>query len=163
MQGIAVVRKARRLGGVLVVSAAALATMGPAAAWAQDPPAAAASIFTFTSDAAFFSLNVKGDKTAEFESLVHKLKEALAKSEDPVRRQQAAGWKVFKVADATQTGIAIYVLIMDPVVKEADYTPLKILYEGFQTEGADLLATWKDALATGGSKLNLQLVSAFGK
>jgi hypothetical protein len=91
------------------------------------------------------------------------LKEALAKSEDPVRRQQAAGWKVFKVADATQTGIAIYVLIMDPVVKEADYTPLKILYEGFQTEGADLLATWKDALATGGSKLNLQLVSAFGK
>lgn len=154
----------------LALATAMAVSLGPATAWAQEqqqpPPQQqqqAASVFTFTGDAGFFSLNIKADKTADFEALMGRVKEALAKSEDPVRKQQAAGWKVFKVAEATQTGNIIYVFIMDPVVKDADYTPLKILYEAFQAEGQDLLAKWKDSLAPGGSKLNLQLVSAFGK
>ena len=42
---------------------------------------------------------IKPDKTADFEAVIAKLKEALAKSEKPERKQQAAGWKVFKSPD----------------------------------------------------------------
>ena len=42
---------------------------------------------------------IKPDKTADFEMLVAKLKEALQKSEKPERKQQAASWKVFKAAE----------------------------------------------------------------
>lgn len=175
MKIVPFVQNAGRSGAATVIACAIVAS-APALASAQEPqPAAqpaqqqaapqqqASSVFSFSSDAGFFSLNVKADKTADFETLMTRLKEALAKSEDPVRKQQAAGWKVFKVADATQTGNVIYVFFMDPVVKDADYTPLKILYEAFQTEAQDLLTKWKDSLAQGGSKLNLQLVADFSK
>jgi hypothetical protein len=154
------------VAGAIVAVAPGMAGAQEAQQPAQPQPAQQSqpsSVFTFNSDAGFFSLNVKGDKTADFETLMNRVKEALAKSEDPVRKQQAAGWRVFKVADATQTGNVIYVFFMHPVVKDADYTPLKILYEAFQAEGQDLLAKWKDSLAQGGSKLNLQLVADFGK
>ena len=42
---------------------------------------------------------IKPDKTADFEMVMGKLKEAMAKSEKPERKQQAAGWKVFKSPD----------------------------------------------------------------
>ena len=42
---------------------------------------------------------IKPDKTADFEVVMAKLKEALQKSEKPERKQQAAGWKVFKSPD----------------------------------------------------------------
>jgi hypothetical protein len=42
---------------------------------------------------------IKPDKVADFEMVMGKLKEALAKSENPQRKQQAASWKVFKSAD----------------------------------------------------------------
>ena len=46
---------------------------------------------------------IKPDKTADFEMVMGKVKEALAKSEKPERKQQAAGWKVFK-ADRARSG-----------------------------------------------------------
>ena len=42
---------------------------------------------------------IKADKTADFEAVMAKLKEALQKSDKPERKQQAASWKVFKSPD----------------------------------------------------------------
>ena len=80
---------------------------------------------------------IKPDKTADFEAVMAKLKEALQKSADPVRKQQAASWKVFKSVEPVQ-GNALYLFVVDPPVKDADYTVSKILAEAFPTEAMDL-------------------------
>ena len=100
---------------------------------AQQPPASptpspaaqatpAKSPYVFAADAAAILNFVKADKTADFEMIIGKLKDALAKSDKPERKQQAAGWKVFKAAEAGPGGSVIYVSLMDPVVKGADYS-----------------------------------------
>jgi hypothetical protein len=51
---------------------------------------------------------------------------------------------------------------MDPVVKDADYGMAKILVEGFPNEAR---AIWDKLVAaySGSNRLNLQLISDFGK
>ena len=63
-----------------------------------------------------------------------KLKEALQKSTKPERKQQAASWKVFKSPEAAQGGNVLYVFVIDPSVKDADYTVSTILAEAFPQE-----------------------------
>ena len=60
---------------------------------------------------------IKADKTADFEMVVTKLKEALAKSAKPERKQQAMSWKVFKAAEPGAGGSVLYVFIVDPSVR----------------------------------------------
>ena len=115
----------------------------------------------FASDAGLIINTIKPDKTADFEMVMGKLKEALAKSEDPTRRQQAAGWKVFRSAEAGPNNSVLYVFVMDPTVKEADYTIATILNEAFPTEVQDLYVKFSEAYVSGQSLLNLNLVQAF--
>src|SRR5262245_27384380 len=70
---------------------------------AQQP--AQPSPFLFNSDAGVILNFVKADKAADFESVLSKLKEGLAKSEKPERKAMAAGWKVFKASE-TNNGMA---------------------------------------------------------
>ena len=68
----------------------------------QQPPGAAQAAPTarvFPNDGGMVLNFIKPDKTADFEAVVAKLKEALQKSEKPERKQQAASWKVFKSPD----------------------------------------------------------------
>ena len=74
---------------------------------------------------------IKPDKTADFEEVVAKLKEALQNSPNATRKEQAASWKVFKSPDPGPAGSVLYVFIIDPVVKGADYTVATILAEAF--------------------------------
>src|SRR5207244_3811207 len=80
---------------VVVLSAPALraeqTTTAPAA---QAAPVSNARLFA--GDGGMVLNFIKPDKTADFEAVMAKVKEALAKSEKPERKQQAAGWKVFK-------------------------------------------------------------------
>ena len=57
--------------------------------------------------------------------MLNKLKEALNKSEKPERKQQAAGWKIFKSAADWRRATRVYIMRIDPVVKgqEYDITP----------------------------------------
>ena len=57
---------------------------------------------------------IKPDKTADFEMVIGKLKEALEKSEKPERKQQAASWKVFKSPDPAAGGNVLYVFVDRP-------------------------------------------------
>ena len=157
--------------GVMAVVAACLVG---SLAWAQQPPAApqapaapqqaqqAAPGLVFGADAGIIINTIKADKTADFEEVVGKIKEALQKSENPVRKQQAAGWKVFKAVEPGPSGNILYFFIMDPVVKDADYGMAKILTEAFP---ADARALWDKLTAAyvGSNRINLQLIGAFAQ
>jgi hypothetical protein len=98
---------------------------------------------SFSSDAGMFFNNVRPDKTADFEMIMGRVKDALAKNPDPVRKQQAASWKVYKSVEpgaplADGGRAVLYIFVMDPTVKNADYTITKILAEAFPSEVQDL-------------------------
>ena len=106
-------------------------------------PAAQAPGRTFSSDGGMLFNMIKPDKTADFEAIVARVKEALAKSPNPIRKQQAAGWKVFKSVEPGMplpdgTRAVLYIFYIDPAVKDADYTITKILAEAFPSEVQDL-------------------------
>jgi hypothetical protein len=159
------------LVGVLSAGAANAQTPPPA----QQPPASPSpspaaqatpqkSPYVFASDAAAILNFVKADKTADFEMILGKVKDALAKSEKPERKQQASGWTVFKAAEGGPGGSVIYVALMNPTVKGSDYSVGAILAEAYPAEAQALFKTYSDCFGQPAQNiLNLTLVSALGK
>lgn len=138
------------------------------AAYAQAPPAqqaqAAPAARVFGSDAGMVLNFIKADKSADFEQVIGKLKEALQKSQKPERKQQATSWKVFKSPEPAAGGNSLYVFIIDPSVKGADYTVSTILAEAFPPDQVNALyKQYAEAYATGQNFVNLTLVSDLGK
>jgi hypothetical protein len=158
--------------GALVVSAqTAPAGQTPAgqAPAGQAPAAAAPAQPTappqqkFGPDAGLVLHFIKPDKTADFEMVMAKVKEVLLKSDKPERKQQAIGWKLFKSPEAAG-GNALYVFVIDPALKGADYSPSNILAEGLPpAEVNTLYEKYAGSYATGQNPVNLQLVNDFGK
>ena len=142
-------------------------TLSAAPVFAQAAPAQAAQAAptarTFGNDAGMVLNFIKPDKTADFEAVVGKLKEALAKSEKPERKEQAKSWQVFKSPDPAAGGNVLYVFLINPSVKGADYTVSTILNEGFPQEVQALYKQYAEAYATGQNFLNLSLVSDLAK
>jgi hypothetical protein len=132
----------------------------PPAAPATQPPAGQPNPFVFNSDAAMLTFFIKPDKAADFEKVMAKLHEALANSDKPERKQQAAGWKLYKGADPGPNGTVIYVNFLSPALKGADYTISKILAEVFPQEVQQLFPLYRDAFA-GLSRAELSLIHDF--
>jgi len=132
---------------------------------AQAAAPAAPSPFVFPGDGGVILNFVKADKTADFEMVMGRVKDALAKSDKPERKAQAAGWKYFKATEAGPNGAVIYVFIMDPVAKGAEYSVGNILVEAFGPEGQTLYKTYSDSYANPaiGALLHLTKVGEFGK
>ena len=159
------------LGLVFAVSTARVAGAQtpppqPAAQPAPAPaaqPAPAASDSTFTGTVGVLLVQVKGDQTAAYESLITKLKESLGKNEKPERKAMAAGWKVYKSSEP-MNGNTLYVHIVDPVSAGQNYLETyKLISETFPAEVQDLYGKTKDAFVPGGlGRLNLTLVQALG-
>ena len=144
----------RRIALALVITAVAvLASAGIAnaqaatAAPAQAAPAPQARVFT--GDVGIMFNVIKPDKTADFEMIVAKLKEALGKSDDPVHKQMAAGWRVIKNPEPIQGGNYLYAFVIDPVVKDADYTVSRILAKVFPAEVQELFKVYSACFAGG--------------
>jgi hypothetical protein len=146
-------------------------TLSATAAYAQQPPpappaqqaATPPAARMFASDAGMVLNFIKPDKTTDFEAVITKLKEALQKSEKPERKQQAASWKVFKSPDPAAGGNVLYVFVIDPSVKGADYTVSTILAEAFPTDVQALYKQYAEAYASGQNFVNLSLVADLGK
>jgi hypothetical protein len=147
----------RRISCGLVFTLAALA-VSAVPVFAQAPPPR-----TVTGDAGVIYYVVKADKTADFENVVAKLKEALGKSENATQKQQAAGWRFFKQVEPGPNGNTLYVALVDPPVKDADYNILPVLYAAFPAEAQTLYASYRDALVGGVSNVNYALVNHLGK
>ena len=90
------------------------------------------------------------------------LHDALANSDKPERKQQAAGWKIYKSTEPGPGGNVFYVAVINPTLKGADYTVAKILYEVFPTEVQAIFPTYRDSFAAGQNRMNLSLVQDFG-
>lgn len=140
---------------------------GSVQAQQATPPAqqaaAAPTTRVFANDAGLVLNFIKPDKTADFEAVMSKLKEALQKSTKPERKQQAASWKVFKSPEPAAGGNVLYVFIIDPAVKGADYTVSTILAEAFPQEVQTLYKQYAESYASGQNFVNLALVQDFSK
>ena len=149
-----------RGGFKVMVSGAALVAMTFAVAstaTAQEPAAAPAApqaekvVFPLPQkcqdcEVALITMIIKADKTADFEMVLNKVKESLAKSENPQRKEQAAGWVVFKSAEPYQ-GNTTYIMRIDPIVKGAEYDLMRIIAEVFPVEVQEIFAKYKEAFA----------------
>jgi hypothetical protein len=136
---------------IVVLTSAGQAAAQQAPAAAQQAPAAAPApqARVFTGDVGLMFNIVKPDKTADFEMVIGKLKEALAKSEDPVHKQMAQGWRVIKNPEPIQGGNYLYVFLIDPVVKDADYTVSRVLAKAFPAEVQELFKVYSACFAGG--------------
>jgi hypothetical protein len=127
-----------------------LLTLQVAAPPSVDPAAA-----TFSSDAGMLVVSVKPDKTDDYEAAIRALQDALSKATDDKHRALAKGWRVFKATDLDAKANAVYVHVLQPAVKGVDYRLSVLLDELLSGASADLLAKYRDAIATPPSKLGL--------
>ncbi len=129
----------------------------------QAPAAAAPAApkeprMAITGASGAFMFVIKPDQTATFEELVGKVKAAMTSSDNPVRKQQAAGYHVFKAAEPSGTN-ALYLCLVDPAIPAAEYDPLVILAESLGTnqgtpENQEMLKKYAGVFANV-SRLNL--------
>jgi hypothetical protein len=135
----------RRLSGFLLAGAMTLlpAFHGDGGVRAQS------QALTFDGDTAILTVAIKPDKTADFEQIMADVRGALMKSEKPERKQQAAGWKLVKSGTPMKDGNVVYMHLINPVVKGADYTILAILYEANPDPAAQraIFEKYRDAFA----------------
>ena len=118
----------RRLSGVLLAGAILLL---PAMTENVLAAQAAPQKFTLDGDLALWSVSIRPDKTADYEAVLNKVKEALTKSEAPEAKQQLAGWKVIKASKPMPDGNIVYTHVITPVAG-ADYNILQVLYGTFK-------------------------------
>jgi hypothetical protein len=143
---------------VVLVAAPALAQQagGGAAATPQTADKEdSGEKFTLDGQAALWTVAIKADKTADFERVLEKLRQALVMSDKPERRQQAQGWTVLRLSTPLPDGTIAYVHDVRPVVPGADYSVMRILYDAFPDERRELYELYRGAfvknvaLATG--------------
>ena len=114
----------------------------------------------FTTPAGALLVQIKPDQTAAFEEMVGKMKSGLATTADATLKQQASGWKVFKASEP-MAGNALYVVLVDPAVPNAEYEFFGILTKVMTPEQLrapetqDMFKKYQSAFAAGYNKLNL--------
>jgi hypothetical protein len=123
--------------------ALAFVLAGATAVSAQEPEK---PTLTFEGDRALMIVLIKPDKTADFEAVIAKYREALGKSDKPARKEQLAGMNVFK-SPTPMAGSAAYVFSFDPIVKDQEYDITKVVAEVFPVEVQEIYAKYKDSFA----------------
>lgn len=156
------------LAPAVLFAQAAPATQQPAAPPAAQTPAAPTTDkpapvppkLVLTSPAGALLVPIKPDQTAVFEEFVARLKAGLAKSQDPILKQQASGLKIYKSAEPFGPN-ALYVVMIEPVVPNSEYELFAMLQKTMTPEelrAPEAAAMWKrfaDAFASGPSRLSL--------
>jgi hypothetical protein len=141
----------------VLVTAGGLLAFGVRPSLSQEPDA-----MVFKEDRMLVSVRVAEAYTTEFEVTMGKVKEVLAKSDKPERKQQAAQWKLLKVG-TPQDGIVTYFFLLEQVVKGATYDPFKILGEGLPPEEVGALFQKVGPGLKGISAAPLDLIVNMGK
>ena len=110
----------------------------------------------FGTDAGIVLTFVKPDKTDDFERVLAYLEEALRQSDNPIRRQQAEHWQIYRSSDPGPEGAVFYVSFMEPVLKGANYNIAHILDDELPAARAqELVGMLTATLAQRQSTLNL--------
>ena len=97
--------------------------------------------------------------------LIQKVKDGLKASDKPERKQMAESWKVYKATESGPGGSAIYISLITPVVKGADYSLTALLAEAFPAEARALYDTYIGAFPPPptGQLFNMALVNDLAK
>ena len=135
------------------------ATQGAPPAPAPSPSVVAPAIQgrVFTAERGVIFNAIRPDTVTDFETVLGRRRQALDASKDPVRSNQGKGWRIFKATEPGPNGSVLYVFVLDPVVKDADYGVAKILAEAYPSEIAELYRMYSGAFSTAGQTLlNLQ-------
>jgi len=134
--------------GLALVSAGAFAQVPPPPVAPVTPavvmPAVPAT-YLFETGAGLLVYYVQPAKAADFELVLGRIREALAKAEAPQRKQQALNWKIYKSAEPV-TDAAVFVFAFDPAITTASYDPLLLLAEVLPAEVQPLYERLKDAV-----------------
>lgn len=118
----------------------------------------------FATGAGMLISPIKADRVKDFEAVMLRLHQALARSANETRRKQAAGWRLFRAAEPGPAGSVIYVSFMAPAVPKADYAVGKILLEAFPLdEVQDLHERYTSAFAGAQTILSLSPVTDFAQ
>jgi hypothetical protein len=126
---------------------AGLTLAGAGVASAQEPAGEPAKpVLTLEGDAAIIILLIKPDKTADFEAVVAKYREAFGKSDNPKRKEQLAGMTFLK-SPTPMGGNTAYIFRVDPVIAGEEYDITRVIYEVFPSEATDMFNKYKDAFA----------------
>jgi hypothetical protein len=115
----------RRLSGVLLAGAVLILPAFSQPAFAQAPPQKT----VYTGELVVAAYTVNADKVGDYEKVIATLKDSLTKSQRPEAKQQLAGWKVIKNSANQPDGSALYLHVISPVVKDADYSITNLVYE----------------------------------
>lgn len=136
----------RRLSGLVLAGVMVILPAFSHSATAQEPaqqpaaqqPAAeqqsadqqpAAQKLTYDGDTVIIAYQTNPGKDADYEQVIAKLREALAKSTDPLAKQQLESWTVTKLSKPLQAdGGSTYLHVISPVVSGADYSIVNIVY-----------------------------------
>jgi hypothetical protein len=135
---------AMRRGSTLIVCGAFLLGAASSAA-AQEAAPTPAQEYVFPSGAGVLFFHVRPDHAADFEAVVARLAAALDRAADPVRRQQANHWRIYRSAEVPRD-VVIYLFFFDPAVSGADYDPVKVLGEDVPAEVAPLYERLRTAI-----------------
>ena len=129
----------RRLSGIVLAASMLMLPAFTVSGHAQDAaqPAAKPKPTTYTGDVAIVMYAINPGKEADYEQVIAKLRDALAKSTAPEAKQQLAGWKVFKSDKPLTADGPTYIHLINPVVKGADYNIVQIVY-GVSTDDEKL-------------------------
>ncbi len=101
---------------------------------------------------------VRPAATADFESVMTRLREAFAEGDDAERRAQAEGWRIYRAREPGPNNQAVYVWLFDPAVGGGDYSVPQILAEAFPAEAQQLYETYNESFGAGQIWLNLDPV-----
>ena len=126
-------------------------------AQAAAPPPAQRRVFTGAVGILFNF--VKTERAADFEAVLTRLREAFGRSASQARQRQAAGWRVLRQAGNEPAGENVYLFLIDPVEKDADYSPARLLDEALGlNEAAELIKRYVPAFSRGVSLLNYSVI-----
>lgn len=152
----------RRLSGVLLAGAILMLPAFSQETFAQTPPP---SKTTYTGDLVIAAYAVNADKVGDYEKVIATLKDSLSKSQRPEAKQQLAGWKVIKNATPQPDGSVVYVHVINPVVKDADYSITNLVYEAVTDpmERLNFFNLYKGALKQALFAIQGPMVSDFSK
>ena len=109
----------------------------------------------FTTNVGILLVAVKPASTADYESVVQAMQDALAKDTDATRSAAAKGWFVYKAKETDAKGNALYIHVMSPTVTGFDYRMSLLLDALVKELPAELLSKYQDTFAAPPTMLNL--------
>ncbi len=154
---VAALAVATGLGAFLALAVPAVIAAGQPD---DDPPPPERS---FEAPAGMILNYVQSGSTSDYERVIRRLGAALAETEEADRREQAAGWRVYRAEEPGLNGSTLYVSMIDPAVEDADYSVSRILNEAFPAEVQELYEAYIGAFVPGSGQIlvNLELVESF--